>query len=322
MKNTGLKFVLNTTVDNFTTNFGMMVRRLLNKPLRLVLKLATKRKVIIETDENEKSYSESKEPYIFISTHSFDEDIVSSLANIDRSTYILMGTTDQIEHNPKSYAAFLNGMVYVDRNSEKSRKDSLLKMQRVLDNGSSVLIFAEGGWNNSENLLVLPLFSSPYILNQATHCKVVPMCSFNEPGDDKIYMKFGSPMSFDNMTKEEALIKLRDNMATMTYEMIEKHSKPLKRSELSINYHLEYAKIRHDEYFANNTKWSEDPKIWEEEVSVRKDKNNPLPQDVRKSLEKVKITKANFPVMIKVLNGINIDKQVDFMDYMKHNYRK
>lgn len=74
-------------------------------------------------------------------------------------------STDQLEHNPQVYAAWLNGLIYVNRREEISRKDSVKKMERILNSGSSVFLFPEGGWNNTENLLVLPLFSDPWLLS-------------------------------------------------------------------------------------------------------------------------------------------------------------
>ena len=108
--------------------------------------------------------------YIFASTHFFDEDIIANLAVIDRNAWVLIGTTDQLEHNPQMYAAWLNGLVYVNRLDADSRKESVKKMLRILNAGSSVLIFPEGGWNNSENLLVNPLFSGPWLLAKSDNC--------------------------------------------------------------------------------------------------------------------------------------------------------
>ena len=54
-----------------------------------------------------------KKAYLFAANHSFDEDIISVLANVDRNAYMLHGTTDQMRYNPVFMALWLNGMIYV-----------------------------------------------------------------------------------------------------------------------------------------------------------------------------------------------------------------
>ena len=112
--------------------------------------------------ENKKEYPklEKDMPYIFASTHYFNEDIIAALATVDRSAYALIGTTDQVENNTLMYAAWAYGLIYVDRRSQESRKQSILKMEHVLNNGTSVIMYPEGGWNNTENLICKRLFAS------------------------------------------------------------------------------------------------------------------------------------------------------------------
>ena len=110
-----------------------------------------------------------------MATHFFVDDIITNYAIIDRLAYTLIGTPDQVEHNPLMYAGWVCGMIYVDKINPQNRKDAVEKMVRVLENNTSVIIYPEGAWNNTENLLVQPLFASPWILAQRTGCKVVPI---------------------------------------------------------------------------------------------------------------------------------------------------
>lgn len=112
MFHTGLERYETATVDNFTTDLGIKLRRkLLNKSWRKILNLCTKRKIIIEHYPR----LNKDEVYIFCCNHSFDEDIISVLASTDRNVYIVHGTTHQMEHNPVFLAMWLNGMIYLDR---------------------------------------------------------------------------------------------------------------------------------------------------------------------------------------------------------------
>lgn len=314
MKNLGLGYVKTSTVENFTTESGIKIRRYMSPIVRKALKLATKRTVYLESYPN----LEPNTPYIFASTHSFDEDIIAALSIIDRNAYVLLGTTDQIDHNPQMYAAWLNGMIYVDRLDANSRKEATKKMERILNSGTSVLLFPEGGWNNTENLLCQPLFAGPYILAQKTKAKVVPIASFNEPSSNDIFIKVGEPMDFTGKEKKEALRELRDSLATMMFEHIEHHSTPIVRSELGEDQHLDFMEVRRREYM--RVKWTRD--VWEEELAFYHDKDQPLPIKIRESFDKVVITRHNAYIMAPIIKRRLEDERYNFKIYMKKNTKR
>lgn len=260
---------------------------------------------------------EKGQPYIFCATHSFDDDIISTLGAIDRNAYVLIGTTDQIEHNPQMYAGWLNGMIYVDRLDSQSRKDSVSKMVKVLKHGTSVLIFPEGGWNNTENLLVQPLFSGPYLIHKETGCPVVPITTFHEHSSDKIYIRAGQPMSFENMDKHQSLDALRDAMASMVYEMVEAHCTPLKRDDLrGTDFHMAFMEERRLEYL--RVRWSRD--AWDEELTFYQDKEYPRPEMVWAFIDRVVVHRQNAIILAPILLRREVDKQYDFKEYMHHNW--
>lgn len=315
MKNIGITKVMEWGIDDFVSDIGIKIRRLINPIFRRALKLGTKRKIIVE------QYPKLKKdmPYIFAATHSFDDDIISTLSAIDRSAFLLTGCTDQIAFNPQMYAGWPNGMIYVDRLDPISRKESVVKMKKILEKGSSVLIFPEGGWNNTENLLIQPLFAGPYTLNRETGRLVVPIASFHEKGGDKIYIRAGNPMSFDGMSKDEGLTTLRDTMATMWYKMMEDYSTPLKRDSLrGFDHHLAFMEERRQEYL--HVYWSRD--VWEEELAFYHDKNHPRPKKVREFVDSVAITSQNAAILAPILARREEDRKYDFVQYMHENWNK
>ena len=103
------------------------------------------------------------------------------------------------------YFAWLNGFIYVNRCDKRSREDSVKKMKRILNKGSSILIFPEGGWNNTENLLVLPLFARCYTLSRDVKVPVVPASAFCERNSETIYLRYGKPLNLWEYEKSEAL---------------------------------------------------------------------------------------------------------------------
>lgn len=315
MKNYGIMRFENSDVENFTSNVGMNIRKKINLPLRNLLKVVVKEKIIIENYPK----FERKKPYIFVSLHNFVDDTIANLATIDRNAYLLFGTTDQLKVNKDMYAAWLNGFIYVDREDDKSRKDSLLKMERVLKNGNSVLIFPEGGFNNTENLLSQKLFASPYILAKRTGLEVVPIAPFYEFGKDKVYMNVGEPLNLAAYEdKKEALTDLRDAMASLLYECILKYSTPIKRNELGPDPRLDYMEQRRKEYL--KTKWTKD--VWEEELTRYLDEADREQLAVEESMDNIKITKENAGIMAPILVKRLEAKKYNFKDYMHKNWNK
>lgn len=312
MSNFGLKNVEVVNYKNFTTPFGIKLRRVINKPLRKVLKIASGKRIIVD------SYPklDANENYIFCSTHYFNEDIIAGMAAIDRPAYVLIGTTDQVENNPLMNAAWAYGLIYVNRLDDKSRKDSVLKMERILNSGSSILLFPEGGWNNTENLLCQTLFSGPYILAANTGKKVVALSTFCDPGSQDIHVMASEPLDFSEMNKKESLELLRDTMASMMYDQIEKYSKPIVRSELPADIHLYHMENRKKEYL--KAKWTRD--VWDEELTVYQSKDIITPQQIRSSLQNVNVTSENAFVMGGVLADAANDQKYDFKKYMKSKW--
>lgn len=153
---------------------------------------------------------------------------------------MLQGTTEQMLHNPIFLALWLNGMIYVDRESVESRKSAIEKMKRILASKSSVLLFPEGGYNNTENQLIQPLFSSPYILCKELGVKIVPLITFNDIGSDTIYVSAGEPMDISMRDKYTAMEILRDKMSSIVWSIMEKHVTPIKRQALSADPRMDW----------------------------------------------------------------------------------
>ena len=305
MRNYGIIKFRKANVDNFTSNIGMNIRKIMNPMFRKILKLGTKNKIVVDHYPK----LEDNVPYIFVSTHGFVDDSVANLATIDRNAYLLFGTTDQLEVNPITYAAWANGFIYVDRENKEHRKSAIDKMLRVLNNGNSVLIFPEGGFNNTENLLVQKLFASPYILARKTGIKVVPIAPFYEFGSDTIYMNAGEPMDLSVYEdKKEALRDLRDALATLVYENIEKHSTPIVREELGYDPRLDFMEQRRLEYM--KTKWTKD--VWDEELTIYQDEADKEYKAVMESMDEVNVTKDNAEIMGPILALRYEQKRYDF----------
>lgn len=312
MFRTGLSRYKNSNVNNFTSDIGIKLRRVfLDKCWRKILRMCTSRKIVIEQYPT----LDKNEVYIFACNHSFDEDVISALASIDRNAYMLQGTTHQMEHNPIFLAMWLNGMIYVNRLNKVSRADAVNKMERILKAGSSVILFPEGGYNNTENQLIMPLFSSPYILNSKLGVKVIPLITFNDIGSEMIYVRAGEPMDFSDMDKQEAMSQLRDEMSTMVYHIIEEHVPVIKRRELSATPRRDYMEVRKQVYECQ--KWYQD--VWEEEVTYYPGHNVTTPQQARMYVDEVNVDASNAHIMADVLVRRQEDLKYNLVTYLKEN---
>jgi len=317
MFNTGLKKFEDATVDNFTTEYGRILRGKLNKPWKKVLSLATSKKVIIE-----ESYPLDKnKTYVFACNHSFDEDVISILQSLDRNAYVLNGSTDQTEHNPVFLAVWLNGMVYVNRLNNESRNNSVLKMKKLLKSGTSVMMFVEGGYNNSENQFINPPFPGVYTLAKEENVEVVPVISFNDYDwetqsfDGNIYIRMGKPIPLAEYEKYEGLNHLRDVMSTMMYDIINEHVDQVERKTLGENPREYYMQIRQKVYECQ--KWYND--VWHEELTVYDGHNVTPPKKALSYADNVNVNKDNAWVMAPVLERNEANKQYDLVKYLQKN---
>ncbi len=312
----GMKRVLDSTSETFVTDFGIRFRRKAFKGIQKLLTPSIGKKIVVE------HYPELEKdtPYIFASNHWFLEDFMVSLAKLDRDVFTLFGSTNQIESHPViSFLTWLPGMVYVDRSDKGKRQDAMNKMMRLLKSGISVLLFPEGAYNNTENLLCLPLFASPYMLNQITGAKVVPIAVYSLPELDTIYGNYGEPMDFTGMELDEAMELLRDTLATMHYEQIKKYGNVLKRSELEgRDYRTDFMMQRRAEYMKMH--FTRD--VWDEELPTYHPHGITEPQTVREELSRVKITPANAHILAPILIRHEEDVKYDFKRFMHETWNK
>ena len=164
------------------------------------------------------SKSSYKGPVIYAVNHTNVSDTPVVFHTLNKQAYILAGTKSQKLID--SIGFNLNGVVWVDRHSAKSRKKSTEKIYKLLSSGGSVMWFPEGTWNLMDNLLMLPM--RYVIVKMAAKAKVpiVPI-SIHYAGN-KIYSTVGEPVI---VTADEdmisAITRLRDVMATMKYEQME-----------------------------------------------------------------------------------------------------
>lgn len=313
--------VMTASVESYKKDWPIKIRSFFRPLVQKAVRSFLKKDLIFDkesiiSDEHGSKVLEPKKPYIFASTHSFNEDIAGALGTIDRHAYILIGTKDQVRHNPQMLAAWANGMVFVDRDNEQNKKDSLAKMDVLLNKGISILIYPEGYFNNTESLIIGELFSGIYNLSVSTKTEVVPVASFADPDNNDLHMCYGNPIKLYEYEYKDALKLFRDTLATMRMEQIIKYSVPIKREELREqgDIRLNFLEQRRQEYL--KVYWSSKEALMEE-LDYKKDSKNPKPKELLETFANVKITPQNAHLIASLLNDLEEYRKYDLKEYVK-----
>lgn len=379
IKNYGLWRFKNRTVENFTTDYGIYLRKIIHPILRKVIGVTVEGNIVV--DQYPKL--EKHEPYIFVSTHRYIEDPNVMLSVIDRPTYLLFGTTDQLEYNKQVYAAWAFGLIYTNRvggrdekrllkikeiekemneledklrsivnqdsdeakelideivkkyfetedikelmsgapllTEERTKRGDVVPMcKRVLDHGSSVLIYAEACLNNIENSYCQNLYRSPYFLAKQTNCKVVPASMFRPIGSKNVYVRVGDPIDMAKYnTSEEGLQVLKEAMGSLFGNLIYDHGGSVKRSELGDNPKLDFMRQRRDEYF--KTKWTRD--AFDEEMARFLTSSERGYEEARSDIAHLELN-TNNAFLAKMVMAAKKEESYDFTQFMHDEWKK
>lgn len=315
-------------LDNFNSEYGNEIRKIINKPWRFIVRsLAVNNKIVVEEEQN----LDLSRPYIFVSTHYFTEDVIGLFSSINRQAYMLMGTTDQIENNPLMLAAILFGFFHVDRMDPESRTLCFEKQNALISQGASFINYVGGSWENSENELQPLSFSGPVKTSKLTGALIVPVSSYLVPEDKTIYMRFGNPLDVRKMEIDCANEMIRDTLATMHYKQLEKYSYPIKDTiiydkdreirthDLPYNQHIYYMNQVGNEYW--NQPWTKP--FAKEEIGLRKRHVTSIDEvySFIDNLSRENLINSAFE-LAPIMSKIDEHERYDIVKYLDENYDK
>ena len=298
-------------------------RKLFNTLVRKVGPMILKTKQVIEDrKELAQDYFEVEplnipdEPVIFVSNHGFRDDILGSLIAADRHAYLMFGSLPQFYNEIEGPLIYGNGVVLVNRSVKESKKASLDKCKKVIENGCSILMYPEGVWNKSPNKLTLPLWKGVYELAKQTGAKIVPIVHYikdptlTTPKDDNAFHTVvDNAIDISNMTEEEALELITEIFSTWNYLMMEKYGKSTREellngfdnSQEAWDEQLRLRLLTADKY---------------DSVIERKADYRPrkvvLPEDVFGNIANLEITKDNALEVIGAKKIVKTAKENDF----------
>lgn len=114
----------------------------------------------------------------------------------------------------------LNGVVWVDRDSRKSKKQAFQKMLSCLKKGLNMCIFPEATWNLTPSSPMLPMYWGIVDLAKQSGCPIVPLVL--EFRENECYAMFGEPIYCSPEDgKQEKFEELTEIMATLKWDIWE-----------------------------------------------------------------------------------------------------
>ena len=129
---------------------------------------------------DESMYNDSNEskPVIFVANHGFRDDALATVLAADSPAYIYWGSLPLFYNTVDGLASSLVGEVVMNRKSKSSKLASIDKSLKVLEYGTNLIIFPEGGWNKTSEKLILDLWKGVYTLSKKGNYDVVPIVHY------------------------------------------------------------------------------------------------------------------------------------------------
>lgn len=166
------------------------------------------------------------EPVIFAANHGFKDDVLATVLAAKRHAYILFGSVPQFYNTFDGITAYANGVIMGNRKFKPSRNSTVLKSIKLLEKGTTdLIIFPEGVWNKSPNLLMIDLWPGIYRIANKTKSKIVPICHYLDENNNVIHTVIDEPISIEGMSEQEGLSYIRDTISSWYYLMMEKYGK-------------------------------------------------------------------------------------------------
>ena len=296
--------------DNNNSLKGMLPRKLIHPILlglmkmdRVLFNKQTLKVLINGLEANKKEWQEKmnnistieskkEKPVIYAITHMgmYDYQVVSEV--IKKHQIPFAGDPETLYRSGDGALLAANGLIYCDTEDPVDRKIAATTSIELLNSGHNLLIYPEGVWNISPNLLTLPLFPGIIKMAKETGCDIVPIAI--EQYDKDFIVNVGDNFKVgkeDNI--EEKKQELRDKMATLKWQIFEKL--PVQERKNLGDYakrHKEFVDTRLYEWF---NKKENKPYYSEELVKHRtyRIKNIALKEDVFKYLDKIKLNRNN-----------------------------
>lgn len=203
-----------------------MMKKLLHYLLVLIVKVdryLRRQKITIVNKSSLYALKDLSGPIIFAPTHcgKFDIQVMTEVLWKYRWS-LLSGDPNNLPGTVEGYWLKCNGVVYVDRDDKKSRKNAKQKVIDLLRNGENIMLYPEGTWNFSPNRPVLPLYRGVADIAFSANATIIPFGLEIDDMDNTYFVMVGEPI-VASKNHLETLENLRDQMATLKWLLYEQH---------------------------------------------------------------------------------------------------
>lgn len=189
-------------------------------------------------DETIYNNANDSRPVIYVANHGFRDDALATVLAANRHAYIYWGSLPLFYNTFDGLASSLVGEVVMNRKSKSSRLASIDKSIRVLEYGTDLIIFPEGGWNKTSEKMILDLWRGVYLISKAGNYDVVPIVHYVKDPEiiDKknvIHTIVDKRIPLYSYEEKDALVLLRDTLASWQYKMMEKYGQTTRNIEMN-----------------------------------------------------------------------------------------
>lgn len=130
----------------------------------------------------------------------------------------------------------LNGVIPLETGDREDRKVAYYRSIELLEHGGNLLIYPEGAWNISPNLIVMKIFNGTVRIAKETGAEIIPIAI--EQYNNNFYFNIGENYVIPKNSSKSVVElnnELRDKLTTLKWEILE--SQPLlERSQIPSNY--------------------------------------------------------------------------------------
>lgn len=215
---------------------GIELRKKIHFLISFILitdQILSNEKIIIVDDKRKIN---SNIPKIFACTHIGGNDIQRTFQVIEEPAYLMLGDPGILYKKLIYQALKINGVIPLETGDREDRKIAYNRSVELLNKGGNLLIFPEGAWNVSPNLLVMKIFAGAVRLAKETGAEIVPI-AVEQYGKD-FYFNIGENYTIpkDTPITESVLVNdLRDKLCTLKWDLLENQTH-IKRDEISDDY--------------------------------------------------------------------------------------
>jgi hypothetical protein len=242
-------------------------------------------------------YIKSDKPTVYAANHVFFDDIASIMCATNNHMFLIADSdTKKGISILEAVALGLKGVYFFEKEKSKQKPGEVQKMYKtitkLLNNGEDILFFPESTWNFTPNKPIRDDLPWGFIKNvvDEVDADLVPVGI--DLVNDKYTVSFGKEITLGDDLKENTLI-LKDEMATLVWELFEKKPKKLRRD-------FQEKELDWYNYILEKCGGEIDPKKFDFEKEERcafRGKNNPL-------LDESESTKSSLDEVVADLHGI------------------